>query len=479
MNASDNGRIEHDALGEVTVTAEALYGVNTVRGCTNFPLGGPVLGHYPRLVRALLQVKLAAAQANRSLGAVPDNIGQAIESACQRLINDLGAPDAADTSIQRFPVPILEGSGGTSINMNINEVVANAALAELGLPLGSYDVVHPNDHVNRCQSTNDVVPAALALAVHDACHPAVDALRVLGQLCRDRAEQWSDVLRTGRTCLQPAQPMTLGQAFGGYATGIIRAADRLEAQSADLLSLPLGATAIGTGLGAVPGYRSAVIDQLGQLTGLPVTPVPDYFDGTQSGDNVARVSAELRTASGQLARLAADLVLLSSDASGQPEIRLPSVQAGSSIMPGKVNPVIPIMVRQVAYAVFGNDSAVALAAADGQLELNHFEPLLAQRVLESADLVANASLAFAQKCVAGIEPDEERSRDNLVASPAIATAVAEHLGYARTSQLVKAAAAEGRSFIDVAVDEGVLDGNKLDEMLMDAATALQGEPEPR
>lgn len=449
-------RTESDSLGSVDITgARNPIGINTVRGVQNFELGSPTVGAYPSFVDALLKVKLAAARANVQVGALDSVIGSAIEAAC------LTHPRSTD-----FPVEILEGSGGTSTNMNVNEVIANRALQHLGHEMGAYAIVHPNDHVNLGQSTNDVIPTALKLAVHAGCAEVSARLRDMADAWTTHADTFASVLRTGRTCLQAAQPMTLGQAFGGYASAINRCAAELDQRAQHLLVVPLGATAIGTGLGAAPGFRAAVIHHLGDITGLAVAAPDDFFDGSQNADALARVSAELRTTADVMAKIATDVVLLSSAPSGDAEITIPAVQAGSSIMPGKVNPVMAMMVQQVAYRVFGNDASVSLATQHGQLEINHFEPLMAQSLLESTSLLTNAARLFTSQCIVGIGVNAERSLENLLASPAISTAFVPQLGYEKTSALVKQSIAENRPFIDVVIDEGLLDRSGVTELLL-------------
>ncbi len=447
MSASN--RTEKDAFGEVTLEAQCLYGIHTVRGMENFPLSGRLLRDERALVRALAQVKKAAALANREIGLLPTDIAGAIGSACDEII--------AGRHHEFFVIDLMEGSGGTSINMNANEVVANRALQLLGVAPGSYWQLHPNDHVNLGQSTNDVVPTALKLAVHEETQPLLAALDGLAAAFAAKAEDFRDVLRLGRTCLQDAQPMTLGQAFGGYAAATARARAALATTAGGLLTVPLGGTAIGTGLGAGPGYRAAALGHLATVTGRPVTGAGDLFDGLQNADQFARVSAELRTVAGLIGKIASDLILLSSGpAGGLGEIRLPVVQAGSSIMPGKVNPVMPMAMQQIAFAVSGSDLAVSMAALGGQLEINHFEPIMASRLFDSLRLLTNGTRLFIERCVEGIRADHERSLDNLLRSSALATAFVPELGYEATATLVRRSLMERRVFTELAVEDGLL-----------------------
>lgn len=442
-------RIETDSLGSLNLPSDALYGIATLRGQQNFDISPVKLGHAPELLVALAQIKRAAAQANRDMLVISNEVADAICKAAMEVERGQHA--------EHFVVDLMEGSGGTSINMNMNEVLANRALQLMGEAPGTYDRVHPNDHVNTGQSTNDVVPAAIKLAIFAKSRHLLESLYGLGQAFAERAEAFSDVLRVGRTCLQAGQPMLLGQAFGGYAAAVRRQVEKLAEVRQQLLVLPLGGTAIGTGLGAVPGYRSRVYRHLQAIVGESVRPSDNFFDAMQNADIFSRISAEIRICAEVLGKIASDLAILASDPdSGIGELILPSVQAGSSIMPGKVNPVLPMMMQQVSIAVIGNDAAVSLACLQGQLEINHFEPIMASRIFDSLDLMARASRIFSERCVAGIEPDRERSIRNLLRSPAIATIFAKKIGYAEASKLVKDANRQKRSFVELAIEKGLL-----------------------
>lgn len=441
-------RIDTDSLGSRELPAKALYGVATLRGRENFDISFRKLGDAPELLKALAQIKHAAALANRDIGVLPLDIADAIISAAIEVENGLHT--------DQFIVDLMEGSGGTSINMNINEVLANRALQMLGEQPGTYSRIHPNDHVNTGQSTNDVLPAAVKLAVYDKAQTLLDSLRHLAGALEDRSVVFDDVLRIGRTCMQAAQPMRLGQAFGGYAASIRRLVEKLISARDEMLILPLGGTAIGTGLGSAPGYRSAVYKYLKDIVGADVRPGENMFDAMQNADAFARVSSEVRVCGEVIGKIASDLIILASDASGVGEIRLPPVQPGSSIMPGKVNPVLPMMMQQVAFAVIGNDAAVSLACLQGQLEINHFEPVIASRLFDSIELLAKSTRIFADKCITGIEADRNQSLENLLQSPALATVFVARLGYAEVSRLVQASVAERRRFIDLAIERGLL-----------------------
>lgn len=454
-------RIETDSIGPREIPADALYGVNTLRGMENSALGGETIGAYPRLVNALAAIKKAAALANRDIGTLNPDLAGAIVSACDELM--------AGRHHEQFIVSMLEGSGGTSINMNANEVIANRALQILGREAGDYAALHPNDHVNQGQSTNDVVPSAVKLAVYDACGPLVAALNTLADAFAGRAAAFAKVLKTGRTCMQAAQPMTLGQEFGGYASATRRLAAKIETAAKDLLTLPLGGSAIGTGLGSDPGYPEAIYRHLSAGLGLPVRPGDDPFDAMQNSDAFSRVSAEIRIAAETLGKIAHDLILLSSDPqTGIGEIRLPAIQPGSSIMPGKINPVMPMLMQQIAFTLSGHDTSVSLAAMAGQLEINHFEPVIASCLFDSTRLLTRGSLLFAEKCICGIEANPARALELLMNSPALATVMVPRLGYARVSAIVKQADNDGVPFIETMVEQGWMKRSEVKELLQTA-----------
>lgn len=448
-------RIEKDSLGSLELPADVLYGINTARALDNFSLTGRSLASWPDFILAFATIKQAAALANCETGGLTAEQSDAISSACEEMKD--GKLDA------HLRVDMLEGSGGTSTNMNFNEVIANAAIKASGRALSDYSFIRPNDHVNMGQSTNDVVPTAMKLAVHQAMGDVLIGLRQLADSFGARAEEYKDLLRLGRTCLQDAQPMTFGQALGGYESVVRRHLDQLSTIRDGFLTVPLGGTAIGTGFGSRPGYKAAVFRHLSTLYGSQVSPCSNAFDGMQNMDTCARLSAELRNTGNSLWKIANDLITLSSGPNGGiEEITLPAVQAGSSIMPGKVNPVIPIAVCQVAIAITGNDAAVAMACQQGMLEINHFELLVCDRLMDSIRLLSRVSVTFAEKCVDGLIANEEVSQKHLLDSSALATALVPVLGYAQVSSIVRAALADQRPFIEVAVEKGYL---KQDEVL--------------
>ncbi|WP_017905959.1 aspartate ammonia-lyase [Pseudomonas asplenii] len=444
-----NARLEQDYVGEVSIPGDKLYGVNSVRGLQNLTVSPLTVAHYPAFRDAFAQCKWAAALANRDSGVLDATQCDAIVQACQSLI----AGECDDSLI----VDLLEGSGGTSTNMNFNEVIANRAQQVLGHPTGRYDIVHPNDHVNISQSTNDVYPAALKIATYAMFTPLIDEVQLLAVAFEKKAGQFADILHLGRTCLQDAQPMRLGQLFSGYASLTQRLAVELAAVRDKLRTLPLGGTAIGTGFGAPGAYRKAVYRHLSAITDVEYLAPSNPFDAMQNMDVFSRVSGELRTCSASLAKIASDLTKLSSGpVGGIGELKLPEAQAGSSIMPGKVNPVLPMAMIQLSFAVIGNDVAVAQAVQYGELEINHFEPVVASRVFDSITLLTQGIRGFREKCIAGITADADRNLRHLTDSMAVATALVPQLGYAKVSKLARQSVAEGRSLLAIMEESGVM-----------------------
>jgi aspartate ammonia-lyase len=443
------GRIETDALGDRVIPATALYGANTIRGEENFPFKGARFGDVATFVRAFAAIKKAAALTNVDLGTIDRNRGKAIAAAADEM-------HRGELS-EHLVISLMEGSGGTSTNMNVNEVLANRALQLLGHSPGDYQHLHPNDHVNLGQSTNDVFPTALELACIEFCQPALDALTQVADALEMKSQEFDDVYRLGRTCLQDAQPMTLGQAFGGYSALVRRAGQRLAETRQKLLTLPLGGTAIGTGLGAAPGFRERVIERLAAITGFDVTPAENIFDAMQNLDETQRLSSDLNTAASGLARIARDFIILSSGPNGGlAEIALPAVQPGSSIMPGKVNPVIPMAVVQVSLAIAGNHVTISQAVQEGLLEINHYENIICTRMFDSFRLVTTGATIFAERCISGIEANRERCEANLMNSFALATILVPDLGYAAVSKLVKESISAKRPFLELAEERGLI-----------------------
>jgi len=451
-------RTDHDTMGPVSLPHDALYGPGAARARQNFAISGRTIGSFPAFVQGLAAVKAASALANRDIGLIDDRKASAIVTATDEL--------AAQKLNDHLVVDMFEGSGGTSINMNINEVIANRAAELLGCKIGVYDCVHPNDDVNRCQSTNDVIPSAIKVGCRHALAGLIDELVALETAFAERAEAFRSVLRVGRTCLQDAQPMTLGQSFGSHAVLTRRLIEALEARTEELLTLPIGATAIGTGFGTAPGYKRAFFAHLGERTGEKFVRAENLFDALANADVFTRLSGDLRTTATSIAKIANDFILLSSGpAAGLAEITLPVLQPGSSIMPGKVNPVVPMAVCQLGFTLAGYDVVIAAAAQQGQLEINPYEPIIAFHLFEGMRILTNGLRLFRERCVAHIEPNISRMEELLHRSSAIATALLPTIGYDHTSKLVQRSAQEGRTFTELAVAEGYIKPEQVDALI--------------
>jgi aspartate ammonia-lyase len=449
-------RTERDPLGELNVPADAYYGIQTARAVQNFPISG--LRAPADLVSATVLVKKCAAEANQHLGRLPADIAQAITAAADEVL--------AGGLRDHFVVDVYQAGAGTSHNMNTNEVLANRAAERLGGARGTYDRVHPNDHVNMGQSTNDVFPASTRLALLLGHSTLLRAARELADSFGRKSGEFSEVLKTGRTHLQDAVPITLGQEFSGYAACLHRGADDVETAGEQLLELNIGATAVGTGLNAGDDFRVAVVAALSRETGLAVKPAQNLFRVTQSMGDVLAYSGALRRLAVEVGKIASDLRLLSmGPRAGLSEIVLPAVQPGSSIMPGKVNPSIPEMVNQVCFQVIGCDQTIALACEAGQLELNVMMPVIAWNALHASTILRNAMIALRNRCVEGVVADEVRARELLDRSTAAATALSPYLGYAATADIAKAAVKTGRTVRDLVLERGLLDAATVDRVL--------------
>jgi aspartate ammonia-lyase len=449
-------RIERDPLGEYPVPADAYYGVQTARALENFPISN--LRAPAELVTATVLVKKAAAIANVALGRLDKQIGDAIVRAADAILE--GALR------DQFVVDVYQAGAGTSHNMNTNEVLANRAAELLGGKRGEYTLVHPNDHVNMGQSTNDVYPTATRLALLLAHRGLVEAARALAASLDGKARMFERILKVGRTHLQDAVPMTLGQEFSGYTACIARGADDVERASDQLTELNLGATAVGTGLNAGEDYTRLAIDTLSRFTGFPLRPATSFFRVTQSMGDVLAYSGAMRRLAVELAKVASDLRLLSSGPrAGIAEIALPAVQPGSSIMPGKVNPSIPEMVNQVCYQVFGCDLTVCKAAEAGQLELNVMMPVMAWNAIHASTILRNSMESLRTRCVDGIQPDEARCRELMDRSTAVATALSPYIGYAATAEIAKESVRTGKPIHQIVLERRLLDEQQLDRIL--------------
>lgn len=448
-------RLEKDLLGQIEVPQEAYYGIHTTRAARNFPVSG--IGVNPALIKALAQVKLAAALANMQANLLETKPGEAIVQA---------AAEIADGQLTgHFPGDAFQGGAGTSLNMNLNEVIANRAIELLGGAKGDYQLVHPLKHVNLSQSTNDVYPTALRVAAIGLVLSLSQALAELQAELQGKEAEFAGILKVGRTELQDAVPITLGQEFSAYAEAVARDRWRLYKVEERLRQVNLGGTAVGTGLNADPTYTAAVIEELRNITGYGLSRTENTIDLTQNADVFVEVSGLIKATAVNLAKIAGDLRLLSSGPhGGLAELRLPEVQAGSSIMPGKVNPVIPEMVTQVAYQVMGNDQVIAMAAAAGQLELNPFMPLIAHNLLQSLEIGAAAVRIFSGQCVRGIRADQARCRYWLEESHSFITALTPYLGHERAEELVKRAVSEQKQLKDVLVESGLFTGDDLEEI---------------
>lgn len=439
-------RCEIDSLGEVEVPSDAYYGAQTVRAIRNFSISGIPISLLSQLVRALAIVKKAAVLANARLGDISSDKASAIAAACDDIVD--GA------LIAEFPIDVFQGGAGTSTNMNINEVIANRALERLGFPRGRYDIVHPNDDVNLAQSTNDVYPTAIRLAILLAHQPLGRELRQLADGFEQKGSEFANVVKLGRTQLQDAVPMTLGQEFAAFAATIREDVVRLEELVCLFKEVNLGGTAIGTGINTKPDYAGMVVEELSRITQIPFVAANNLIEACWDTGSFVLFSGMLKRTATKLSKISNDLRLLSSGPRGGfGEINLPALQPGSSIMPGKVNPVIPEVVNQVAFQVIGADLTITLAAEAGQLQLNVMEPVIAYNMLQSISLLTNAARVLREKCVVGISANVERCREHLEASTAVVTALTPLIGYERASDVAKATLKSGRTIWEVLQSE--------------------------
>jgi fumarate hydratase, class II len=448
-------RVERDTMGEVRVPADALYRAQTARAVENFPVSGTRLERSH--IEALARIKAAAAKVNAELGVLPADMAQAIQDAAEEVAR--GDHDA------HFPVDVFQTGSGTSSNMNTNEVLATLASQKLGSP------VHPNDHVNASQSSNDVFPSSIHIAATSAVvNDLVPALEHLAGSLSRKSEQLATVVKSGRTHLMDATPVTLGQEFGGYAAQVRYGVERLQASLPRLAELPLGGTAVGTGINTPPGFSARVIEEVAAATGLPLTEARDHFEAQGARDALVETSGQLRTVAVGLNKICNDLRWMGSGPrAGLGEIQLPDLQPGSSIMPGKVNPVIPEATHMVCAQVIGNDAAIAFAGSAGNFELNVMLPVMARNLLESIRLLANMSRLLADRCVDGIVADEERCRELAESSPSIVTPLNTYIGYENAAKVAKQALASRKTIRQVVVEGGYVERGDLTEEQLDAA----------
>jgi len=458
-------RTERDPLGEWSVPADAYYGIQTARALDNFPISG--LRAPDDLVTATVLVKRAAAEANAAIGRLAPDISRAIVAAADEIL--------AGQLRDQFVVDVYQAGAGTSHNMNANEVIANRAAELVGEPRGAYTLIHPNDHVNMGQSTNDVFPASTRLALLLGHNGLVGAGRDLATAFARKAEEFENVLKTGRTHLQDAVPITLGQEFSGYAACLERGAEDVARAGEQLQELNIGATAVGTGLNAGDDYRRRTIANLAGSTGLPLRPAANLFRVTQSMGDVLAYSGGMRRLAVELGKVSNDLRLLSmGPRAGLAEISLPAVQPGSSIMPGKVNPSVPEMVNQVCFQVIGCDQTIAAAAEAGQLELNVMMPVIAWNALLASRILREAMNVLRARTVEGIVANVERARELLDRSTATATALSPYIGYAATAEIAKASVATGKSIRELVLERRLLDEEKLSRILTVEAMTRSG-----
>jgi len=451
-------RLEHDLLGEREVPAECYFGIQTLRAVENFSITGIPISHYPRLVYSLAYIKKAAALTNLELGLLPANLAGAIAQACDDIL--------AGELLSEFVVDVIQGGAGTSTNMNANEVIANRALEHLGLAKGRYDILHPLNHVNLSQSTNDVYPTALRLTLSMKLDGLLAEMQALQNALADKGAEFSGVIKMGRTQLQDAVPMTLGQEFEAWSVTIGEDICRVGEAQALIREINLGATAIGTGLNAPPKYAMLVTAKLRQLCGVPVVQSQNLVEATQDAGAYVQLSGVLKRVAVKLSKISNDLRLLSSGPrAGLGEINLPPMAPGSSIMPGKVNPIIPEVVNQVAFEVIGNDLTVTMAAEAGQLELNAMEPVIAYNLFTSLDMLGRACRTLVQRCICGITANPERCRQQVENSIGLVTALNPILGYEKATQIAEEALRTGKSVVEVVLQKGYLSREQLELVL--------------
>jgi len=467
MSHSIPPRIERDSLGERELPGDVYYGIQTARAVENFPVSG--WKPFPSFVTATIQIKKAAAHVNASLGALDPSIAKAIEAAADEVL--------AGKLRDQFVVDPFQAGAGTSHNMNANEVLANRAIELLGGAKGDHSIVHPNDHVNMGQSTNDVIPTAIRLAALELTDKLILTIDHLAATFRERANEFDGIVKSGRTHLQDATPIRLGQEFGAYAAAMQKNVNRIARAADELREIGLGGTAVGTGMNAAPGYRKRVVEELSVITRQKLRASEDYFEAMQSMSPFVALSGALRTLATDLIRICNDLRLLASGPNtGLGEINLPAVQPGSSIMPGKVNPVMAEMTTMVCFQVIGNDTAIATAAQAGQLELNVMMPVIAFNLLMSLTIMNNALVALRTRCVDGITANEERCRWYAEHSVSLVTVLSPKIGYARAAELAKQAINSGRTIREQMIESGEFSSEEVDRLLdARAMTNPEGE----
>ena len=453
-----NYRKESDLLGELQVPANAYYGVQTQRAIENFKISGQTLSSYPEFIRALAWVKKGAAMTNHSFGLLNDELYQNILLACDEL--------ATGKYNAEFPIDMIQGGAGTSVNMNANEVIANIVLEKMGKEKGDYTHCSPNDHINLSQSTNDAYPTAIKLALLQMNEKLVEKLASIVKAFRAKGEEFQDVIKMGRTQLQDAVPMTLGQEFEAFAATLEEDVERLNNNAKLFVEVNMGATAIGTGLNAPLGYANKCAENLADITGYPIVSAPNLVEATPDTGSYVIYSSAMKRLAVKLSKICNDLRLLSSGPrAGLYEINLPPMQPGSSIMPGKVNPVIPEVVNQVCYKIIGNDLTVTFAAEAGQLQLNVMEPVLSHAIMENIQFLCNALDTLREKCVVGITANKEVCLNMVKNSIGIVTALNPALGYKTSTAIAKEALETGKSVYDLVLEKNLLSEKELNDLL--------------
>ncbi|WP_407401740.1 aspartate ammonia-lyase [Chryseobacterium sp.] len=454
----ENFRQESDLLGKLDVPKDAYYGVQTQRAINNFKISGQLLSSYPEFIKGLAFVKKAAAKTNFELGLLDEALYQKISETCDELIEG--------KYHKEFPIDMIQGGAGTSVNMNANEVIANIVLEKLGKNKGEYEFCSPNDHINLSQSTNDAYPSAIKMGLLQMNQTLVEKLEQIVQAFRAKGEEFHDVIKMGRTQLQDAVPMTLGQEFEAFAATLEEDISKLNNNANLFVEVNMGATAIGTGINAPIGYNTLCAKNLAEITGYPVISAPNLVEATPDTGSYVIYSSAMKRLAVKLSKICNDLRLLSSGPrAGLFEINLPPMQPGSSIMPGKVNPVIPEVVNQVCYKVIGNDLTVTFAAEAGQLQLNVMEPVLSHAIMENIQFLCNALDTLRTKCVVGITANKEVCLAMVKHSIGIVTALNPYIGYKQSTEIAKEALESGKSVYNLVLEKGILSQEKLDEIL--------------
>lgn len=449
-------REEHDALGSKKVPIDAYYGVQTLRAFENFRITGTRV--HPEMIRSMVEIKLAAALTNEQASVLAKEKAEAIINACKEILGG--------KYLDNFIVDSIQGGAGTSLNMNANEIIANRAIELLGGHKGDYSVVHPNDHVNCGQSTNDVYPSAGRIALIRLLYKNITELEKLHKAFSEKAEEFADVIKMGRTEMQDAVPVSFGQVFNAYAAAVLRDIKRFALAAEAMSHLNMGGTAVGTGINADNSYIKLIVPNLSEITGLPLKQANDLIDATQNLDSFVYVSGIVKSCAVTLSKIANDLRLMSSGPrTGFSEINLAPKQNGSSIMPGKVNPVIPEVINQIAFNIIGNDTTVTYASEEGQLELNAFEPIIFHCLFESLDTLRNGIVTFTNNCIKDITVNSGQCKDNIEKSIGIVTALCPYIGYAKSSKLAKQALSEKKNIRDILIRENIIPEDKIDSIL--------------